>query len=368
MDQSLKTSAIEDLNLASKLLSETVPMTTNDRIVLALVEHALVKLESAEVFTPTTTSIFSSEWGSDISRFIKDLDYKIKIGIEYTTEFVGVRGDFEVYKVSQVDGEHPEGYCLYSLKHKEYSENIYATDFGCLEDVERYFAFLPVKKLKPDTGLKETSLPPHKKLVKPWPVDVRGPMVRVPNLIEELKSGTKYCGVVHLTVGQMHIFRVTNVENRLEPAKYVLYSIEHDVCSDWLHVSPEAALADMDYFLRVVVSKVKEPSKEKGDDRGSLGNFDQNKVVAETKTFVNLESHLERNKGLYVKDHVETETFNGETGSIFSVKAKNSDEVWFALERSNGAGKVSLCNVMYRTVPAALDAFYAQAKNNIVQQ
>lgn len=241
MDQSLKTSAIEDLNLASKILAETVPMTTNDRIILALVEHALVKLESKDIKPLTYTS------------------------------------------------------------------------------------------------------------VKPWPVDVRGPMVRVPNLTEELKHGTKYRGVIHSTEGQMHIFRITNVENKLESDKYVLYSIEHDVFSDWLHVSPEAALADMDYFLRTVVSKVKECNQ------------------SETKAFVNLEKHLERNKSLYVKDHVETATFNGETGRIFSVKTKDRGEVWFALERLND-GKISLCNVMYRTKLGAINAFYAHAKNNIIQQ
>ncbi|WP_284161740.1 hypothetical protein [Burkholderia pseudomallei] len=265
MDQALKTSAIEDLNLASKILAEAVPMTTNDRIILALVEHALVKLES--------------------------------------------------------------------------------------------------KDIKP---LTDTQLHLRQTPVNPRPVDVRGPMVRVPNLTEELKQGNKYRGVVHATEGQMHIFQITNMENKSEPAKYVLYSVEHKICSDWLHVSPEAALADMDYFLRAVISKVKEFSKEEDDDKGNLGNFDYNK--SGTKTFVNLEYHLEHNNGIYVKELVETETFNGETGRIFSVKAKNSDEVWFALERLNDAGKVSLCNVMYRTVPAALDAFYAHAKNNIIQQ
>lgn len=254
MDQALKTSAIEDLNLASKILAEAVPMTTNDRIILALVEHALVKLESEDI--------------------------------------------------------------------------------------------------KP---LTETQLHLRQNPVKPWPVDVRGPMVRVPNLTEELKQGNKYRGVVHATEGQMHIFQITNMENKSEPAKYVLYSVEHKICSDWLHVSPEAALADMDYFLRVVVSKVKESSKEKEDDKSDLGDFEYNK--SETKTFVNLEHHLKLNKFNYVKDLVETATFNGETFRIYSVKSKNKDEEWFAIERLSD-GESYLSNVMYRTVIAALDEIY----------
>lgn len=241
MDQSLKTSAIEDLNLASKILAETVPMTANDRIILALVEHALVKLESKDIKPLTDTP------------------------------------------------------------------------------------------------------------VKPWPVDVRGPMVRVPNLTEELKHGTKYRGVVHATEGQMHIFQITNRENKSEPAKYVLYSVEHGICSDWLHVTPEAALADMDYFLRAVISKLK--------------GFNQ----SETKSFVNLSIHLKLNKLNYVKDLVETTTLNGETGRIYSVKTKNSDEEWFAVERLSD-GESYLCNVMYRTKLGAINAFYAHAKNNVTQQ
>lgn len=261
MDQSLKTSAIEDLNLASKILAETVPMTANDRIVLALVEHALVKLESKEV-----------------------------------------------------------------LKQE---------------------------------------LAPFLNLVKPWPVDVRGPMVRVPNLTEELKHGTKYRGVVHATEGQMHIFQITNRENQSEPAKYVLYSVEHGICSDWLHVSPEAAWADMDYFLRAVVSKVKKPENEKDSGQAEPDNLEHNK--SETKSFVNLAMHLKLNKLNYVKDLVETATLNGETGRIYSVKVKNSGEEWFAVERLSD-GESYLCNVMYRTKLGALDAFYAHAKNNVAQQ
>ena len=211
--------------------------------------------------------------------------------------------------------------------------------------------------------MKETSLPLHKKLVKPWPVDVRGPMVRVPNLAEELKLGTKYRGVIYSTEGPMHIFQISNMENTAEPDKYVLYSVEHDIFSDWLHVSPEAALADMDYFLRAVVGKVKGSSNEKDDDKVPVGTLEYNK--GETRHFVNLERYLKLNKLNYEKDLVETATLNGETGRIYSVRKNNSDEVWFAIERLND-GENSLCNVMYRTVTAALDAFYAHAKNNIV--